>query len=94
LFEVILCALELRPQLIDFGLTLLDVKSTTGIGAQELRHLGEPQFLKFQLRIESVDLSLERRWIDFEQHIVGFDRLIRLDGDVDDLSRSIWHNLN
>jgi len=79
LFEIVLRAFDLRLQLIDSGLVLFDVKTSPGIILLQLGHLRESQLLELELSVERVDLRLERHRIDFEEDVIGLERLVRFD---------------
>ena len=61
LVEIPLRALELRLELVDFGLPLLDVESAAGVALEQLRHLRKARCRKLQLRLDRLDLRLEGR---------------------------------
>ena len=92
LVQIPLRAFELRLELVDFGLPLLDIETAAGVALEQLRHLGQTCRRKFQLRLDRVDLRLVRHGIDPEQHIACLERLVRLDRNVDHLAGHARHD--
>ena len=92
LVQIPLRAFELRLELVDFGLPLLDVETAAGIALEQLRHLGQARRRKFQLRLDRLDLRLIRHRIDAEQHIASLERRIGLDGNVDHFAGDARHD--
>ena len=77
----------MRLELVDRGLALLDVVDATGICARKLAGFFEARLLQPELGGERIDLRLERRRIDPEQHVARPDWGVGAHRHVGDLAR-------